>query len=206
MVHQMSCLSMAHRMSRTRMSCRIYFPRTRTRKQSLVKTSADRHRVSISLSAIHFLVRILVCLSVYLLWSLCLSACRLSLVCRWYSQSHLGWHFRKLEAQSSNVSFAMFQWKETFELWALSFETAFKNVTPSGIGYTSDVLYSDVTCQSTSLSAFFLVFPSICCMGWLRLVGSIKFKVSFAEYSLFYGALSQKRPIILSILLTKASP
>ena len=51
-----------------------------------------------------------------------------------YSQSHLGWHFRKLKAQSSNVSFATFQWKETFELWALSFETAFENVTPSGIG------------------------------------------------------------------------
>ena len=36
-----------------------------------------------------------------------------------YSQSHLGCHFRKLKAQSSNVSFATFQWKETFELWAL---------------------------------------------------------------------------------------
>jgi len=33
-----------------------------------------------------------------------------------------------------NVSCATFQWKETFELWALSFETAFENVTPSGIG------------------------------------------------------------------------
>ena len=43
-------------------------------------------------------------------------------------------HFRKLEVQSSNVSFATLQWKQTFELWALSFETAFENVTPSGIG------------------------------------------------------------------------
>jgi len=33
-----------------------------------------------------------------------------------YSQSHLRRHFRKLKAQSSNVSFATFQWKETFEL------------------------------------------------------------------------------------------
>jgi len=39
-------------------------------------------------------------------------------------------------------------------------------------------------------------------MGWLRLVGSIKLQVSFAEYRLFYRALLQKRPIILSILLT----
>jgi len=44
-----------------------------------------------------------------------------------YSQSHLGWHFWKLKAQSSNVSFATFQWKEMFELWDLSFETAFQN-------------------------------------------------------------------------------
>jgi len=57
-----------------------------------------------------------------------------SLLADMYSQSHLGWHFRKLKAQSSNVSFATFQWKETFELWALRFETAFENVTPSGIG------------------------------------------------------------------------
>ena len=43
-------------------------------------------------------------------------------------------------------------------------------------------------------------------MGWLRSVGSIKLWVSFAEYRLFYRALLQKRPIILSILLTKATP
>ena len=43
-------------------------------------------------------------------------------------------------------------------------------------------------------------------MGWLRLVGSIKLPVSFPEYSLFYRALLQKRPIILSILLTEATP
>jgi len=33
-------------------------------------------------------------------------------------------------------------------------------------------------------------------MGWLRLVGSLKSDVSFAEYSLFYRALLQKRPIM----------
>ena len=40
---------------------------------------------------------------------------------------------------------------------------------------------------------------------WLRLVGSIKLYVAFAEYSLFYGALLQKRPTILSILITEAA-
>jgi len=43
-------------------------------------------------------------------------------------------------------------------------------------------------------------------MGWLRSVGSIRLWVSFAEYRLFYRALLQKRPIILSILLTEATP
>jgi len=43
-------------------------------------------------------------------------------------------------------------------------------------------------------------------MGWLRLVGSIKLQVSFAEYRLFYRALLQKSSIILSILLTEATP
>jgi len=43
-------------------------------------------------------------------------------------------------------------------------------------------------------------------MGWLRLVGSIKLKVAFAEYRLFYRALWQKRPVILSTILTAATP
>jgi len=52
------------------------------------------------------------------------------------SKSHLGWHFRKFKAQSSNVSFATFQSKETFKLWAFSFETVFENVTLSEISCT----------------------------------------------------------------------
>jgi len=43
-------------------------------------------------------------------------------------------------------------------------------------------------------------------MGCLRSVASMKLQVSFAKYSLFYRALLQKRPIILSILLTEATP
>jgi len=41
----------------------------------------------------------------------------------------------------------------------------------------------------------------ICPPGRLRLVGSFKSYVSFAEYSLFYRALLQKRSIILRSLL-----
>jgi len=43
-------------------------------------------------------------------------------------------------------------------------------------------------------------------MGWLRVVGSLKLQVSFAEYSLFYRALLQKRHIILRSLLIAATP
>jgi len=43
-------------------------------------------------------------------------------------------------------------------------------------------------------------------MGWLRLVGSLKSYVSFAEYRLFYRALVQKRPTILRSLLIVATP
>ena len=85
-----------------------------------------------------------------------------------YSQSHLGWHFRKFKAQSSNVSFATFLWKQTFELWALSFETAFENATPSGIGCTYTHTY--LRCESRilemrrSLGAFksFLSVRDLC--------------------------------------------
>jgi len=39
----------------------------------------------------------------------------------------------------------------------------------------------------------------------MYIVGLIKLQVSFAEYCLIYRALLQKRPIILSMLLTKAT-
>jgi len=43
-------------------------------------------------------------------------------------------------------------------------------------------------------------------MGWLRLVGSIKSQVSFAKEPYKRNCILQKRPIILSILLTIATP
>jgi len=44
------------------------------------------------------------------------------------------------------------------------------------------------------------------CMGWLRLVGSLKLHFSFAEYRLFYRVLLQKWPIILRSLRIEATP
>ena len=55
-------------------------------------------------------------------------------------------------------------------------------------------------------SLAFKMSLSIMAIGWLQLVGSIKLQVSFAEYCLCCRALLQKRPVILSILLTKATP
>ena len=43
-------------------------------------------------------------------------------------------------------------------------------------------------------------------MGWLRLVGSLILYVSFAEHSLFYRTLLQKRPIIRRSLQIEATP
>jgi len=43
-------------------------------------------------------------------------------------------------------------------------------------------------------------------MGWLRLGGSLKLYVSFAEYRLIYRARLQKRPTILRSLLIVATP
>ena len=42
-------------------------------------------------------------------------------------------------------------------------------------------------------------------MGWLQSVGSSKFQVSFAEYTLFYRALLQRRPLIFRSLLILAT-
>ena len=43
-------------------------------------------------------------------------------------------------------------------------------------------------------------------MGWLRLVGSSKIKVSLQNIGLFCRALLQKRPIFLRSLLIVATP
>jgi len=43
-------------------------------------------------------------------------------------------------------------------------------------------------------------------MGWLRLAGSIKLQVSFAKEPYKRDDILQKRPVILSILLTAATP
>jgi len=43
-------------------------------------------------------------------------------------------------------------------------------------------------------------------MRWLQWVNSLKLQVSFAEYSLFYRALLQTRPLILRSLVIVATP
>jgi len=48
--------------------------------------------------------------------------------------------------------------------------------------------------------------PACILMGWLRLVGSLKLYVSYAEHSLFYRALLRKRPTFLRSLPIEATP
>ena len=55
------------------------------------------------------------------------------------------------------------------------------------------IVYTAHSTQHTAHSRYVLYMTG---MGWLQLVGSIKFKVSYAEYGLFYRALLQKRPVL----------
>ena len=83
----------------------------------------------------------------------------------------------KLKAQSSNVSFYWNMAKETFELWASSFETAFENVTPSEIGCNINVILTRQTCgQRSNMAskskrrALVLYFSvRICYMFWISI-------------------------------------
>ena len=82
--------------------------------------------------------------------------------------------------------------------------------------YIYTYIYGRVlTARRTYVCALIYIYMYMCTymrmyiyihMGLLRSVGSIKLYVSFAEYRLFYRALLQKRLIILSILLTEATP
>jgi len=60
----------------------------------------------------------------------------------------------KLKARTSLLPF---QWKETFELWALSFKTAFENDTPSWIGCS---FFPILGCESITFRShtFFTIF------------------------------------------------
>jgi len=73
------------------------------------------------------------------------------------------------------------------------------------------------TCICVCMYIYVCIYACIClyqgcteCKGgagmeWLRLVDSLKLYVSFAEYSLFYRALLQQRPIIFRSLLIEAT-
>ena len=60
--------------------------------------------------------------------------------------------------------------------------------------------------HSTHLSTTFYTSPTFHTMGWLRLVGSIKLQGSFAKEPYKRDYVLQKRPVMLSVLLTVATP
>ena len=115
-----------------------------------------------------------------------------------YSQSHLGWHFRKLKTQSSNVSFATFQWKETFELWALSFETAFENVTPSGIGCTclAWIKYYNYNSGERSCRITYIMFTHTLCVScWKDLQSHVfRSRCTITRFHTFSGRVWHNIP------------
>jgi len=78
---------------------------------------------------------------------------------------------------------------------------------PMGLRHPVEILTSQLAVMSTDYrAALWEILTCQLAMGWLRFVGSLELQVSFAEYRLFYRALSQKRPIILRSLLSVATP
>ena len=80
--------------------------------------------------------------------------------------------------------------------------------------YVDTALDSVCNCDCIYVCVCFFVCVYVCVgsafdcisgMGWLRLVGSFKLWVSFAEYRLFYRVFLQKRPMILRSLLIVAT-
>ena len=68
----------------------------------------------------------------------------------------------------------------------------------------SDVTTNGVACGVASRQIYVrLTFKKDSGMGWLRLVGSLKLQVSFAEYLLFYRALFVSNIYIKYMLDTK---
>jgi len=82
--------------------------------------------------------------------------------CFQYSQSHLGWHFRKLKARMSLLP-------HFTEKSCSSFETAFENVTPNGIGCNkskwNEIFHNGMCDMSRSHSHVW--HKSYICMTWL---------------------------------------
>jgi len=72
---------------------------------------------------------------------------------------------------------------------------------------TCTFLY-EMTCTYKYFLIYVYVYIVLCIrgMGRVRLVGSIKLHVSFAKESYKKDYILQKRPIILSILLTVVTP
>jgi len=74
--------------------------------------------------------------------------------------------------------------------------------------YVSSLLNSlfTIPTQFTTYKYDSIHCTNLLLMGWLWIVGSLKLWVSFAEYSLYYRAFLQKRPIILRSLLSEVTP
>ena len=83
----------------------------------------------------------------------CVCVCMYAYVVTYVQPIPLAVTFSK--AQRSKVSLATFQWQETFDLWAFSFETAFENVTPSGIG----CIYTNLR---TCIAPYFFWYSAHC--------------------------------------------
>jgi len=126
------------------------------------------------------------------------------------SMSHESWHkyecfvshtstsnesWRKFECFISHISVSHESWHK-YECFVS--HTLVNHVIQMGLGYQQDWFK-----REREILLLPYTRPT---MRHVTLVGSLKFYVSFAEYSLFYGAFLQQRPIILRNLLSVATP
>jgi len=113
------------------------------------------------------------------------------------SQTYLGW-----QKSTWSYSFGTF-WKSDGILFSSTGNESWQPMTFTGnkkcIHSETQLLFFDVRVYSRCVCK-----PRH--MGWLRLVGSLKLQVSFAEYSLFYRALLIKRSIVIGSLRIEATP
>jgi len=62
--------------------------------------------------------------------------------------------------------------------------------------WTGRVTHINESCHTCEWVMSQIWMSHVIDMGWLRLLGSIKLQVSFAEYCLFFRALLQMKPIV----------
>jgi len=121
--------------------------------------------------------------------------------------------YRRMQMYNGNRTILGIRIIIVFVIYTCRFTCAFTHDRSVSIIHLHSPIEMRISCLSSShhhrlCYLHMQIYKYVRCihMGRLRLVGSLKLYVSFAEHRLFYKALLQKRPIILRSLLVVATP